>query len=110
MKEMLAFCGYDCNMCPVKCATENEDLDLVRRMLLNANEEETLHTIGCNGCRANDNVNKFCCSCSIRLCALEKNVENCGKCLNFPCDKLNSISGPTRDILKKINDEFKKEV
>ena len=30
--------------------------------------------------------------CAVRPCALDKQVEDCGHCTDFPCDKLNAIA------------------
>ncbi len=63
-------CGLDCGMCP------------------------GYYTIGksrCPGCCGPDFFNKISWSCSfITCCAKKKNLEVCGECDEFPCQKFDS--------------------
>jgi len=107
----IAYCGYNCKKCPVYIATINEDIDLLRQIVITpgvSNRELDIKNIGCFGCCNNDSVNHLCLNCTIRLCAKEKNIQSCGYCNEFPCVKLNYISSSTMDYLKSINENFKK--
>ena len=61
--------------------------------------------MGCFGCCDKKTVNYMCKGCPIRICASKKEIENCGWCDNFPCEKLNFISEKTMDFLKSINNK-----
>lgn len=66
----LGCCGLDCGMCP------------------------GYYTIGksrCPGCFGPDFFNKISWSCSfITCCVKKKNLEVCGECDEFPCQKFDS--------------------
>ncbi len=56
---------------------------------------------------------KFCETCQVRQCGMEKNVSNCAYCGDYPCDKLNEVwkmfeSGEAKKILDMINTELMK--
>lgn len=104
----IAYCGYDCKKCPVFLATQYNDIELLKQIVITpgvSNTELTLEKLGCFGCCDNKTVNVMCSNCPIRICAKEKKIENCGWCDNFPCDKLNYISEKTMDFLKTISKE-----
>lgn len=102
----IAYCGYDCTKCPIYQASIKNDIQLLK-ILSYSNDNVDINKIKCLGCLEN-NQNKYCMNCNIRLCAKEKKVTNCGKCDFFPCDNLKLISPNTFDVLKKINKEIKK--
>lgn len=106
----LAYCGYDCKRCPVYLATQHNDIELLKQIVITpgiSNIEQTVEKLGCYGCCDKKTVNIMCSNCPIRICAKEKQIINCGYCNDFPCDKLNYISEKTMEYLKKINDEIK---
>lgn len=94
MKEHIAYCGLDCEVCEAHIATQNDD-DALRRKVaalwseLN-NVEITPDMINCDGCRMDGKKTVYCDAlCLIRRCALEKNVETCGSCSEAEtCEKL----------------------
>ena len=85
VKDMIAYCGLDCETCDARLATVNEDEALRRQVAelwtkLN-NVEITPEMIHCVGCRIDGVKTPFCESlCPIRQCALRRNVETCGAC------------------------------
>lgn len=45
--------------------------------------------INCTGCHAgSQTVFKFCNECEIRMCGVDKEIDNCGYCNEYPCSKL----------------------
>lgn len=102
MEKVIAYCGYDCTNCPVYQATKKKDLELLKIILYNANPDASIESIGCMGCTDCNNQNHFCGKCPIRLCAIDKKLENCGFCKDFPCKKLDTISPQTFDYLEDI--------
>ena len=41
----------------------------------------------------------FCKTCDIRSCNYDNNTINCGKCNNYPCEKINKLSNESIKIL-----------
>jgi hypothetical protein len=99
MESPIAFCGLDCNSCPIHLATLEEDLDIKAKMRIEIADmlARIYHTTpkpeiicDCDGCRIiNGRLFAGCANCGIRNCALDKMLENCAYCGNYPCDKLN---------------------
>jgi len=91
---MIAFCGLDCSSCEAFIATKNNDNEL-RKKTAKKWEKEFNHPglkagdINCNGCLSNTGkIFKHCNVCEIRKCCQEKNVDNCGFCDDYSCQKL----------------------
>lgn len=92
MERIIAYCGLICNDCPAFIAT-NENNKQKKIELANQWSSEnytvTPEDINCSGCRAGcNNTFKFCRECEIRLCGVEKEIENCAHCNEYPCNKL----------------------
>ena len=104
----IAYCGYDCKNCPIYLATQYNDIELLKQIVITpgvSNIEQTVENLGCFGCCNNKSINIMCSKCPIRICAKLKQIENCGWCDNFPCDKLNHISEKTMNYLTEIYKE-----
>ena len=85
MKEMIAYCGLDCEKCDAYLATLHDDAELrekTARLWTELNGVTILpEHINCQGCRADGAKTVFCDSlCEIRKCAVGKSVETCGAC------------------------------
>ena len=97
MKDLIAYCGLDCEKCEARIATINND-DLLREKVaklwskLNG-IEITKEMINCEGCRVNGVKTPFCDSlCEIRKCAMNKKYSTCGDCDNLDnCNKIKMI-------------------
>lgn len=110
MIEVIAYCGYTCNLCPVFIVTQEGDE--ARRIALakeysNENYQLSPEDINCHGCTMTDEnkLFKFCMECEIRLCGLEKGIENCGHCSEYPCRKLDKpfeMSIKNKEALDRI--------
>lgn len=85
MKEMIGYCGIDCEQCDVYLATVNRDEALRERTAKKWSElnqvEITPAMLYCDGCRA-DGVKTYYCSelCAIRRCAAGRGYATCGEC------------------------------
>lgn len=101
MNQKIAYCGYDCTNCPIYQASIKNDVELLK-IIAYASVDVDVETIKCLGCSKN-NDNKYCSKCLIRLCAATKNLDNCGWCKDFPCDKLSNISPQTYQYLDDLN-------
>lgn len=85
MKEMIAYCGLDCEKCDAYIATTNDDQKLrekTAKLWSELNNAPILpEHINCQGCRVKGVKTVFCESiCGIRQCAMKKGVATCGKC------------------------------
>ena len=85
MKQLIGYCGLDCEKCDAYIATKNNDQALrekTARLWSELNNVPILpEHIDCEGCRFNGKKTVFCNSlCTIRQCALEKGVATCGDC------------------------------
>nr|WP_300326246.1 DUF3795 domain-containing protein [uncultured Anaerostipes sp.] len=85
MKEMIAYCGLDCEKCDAYIATSNNDQNLrekTAKLWAELNNAPILpEHINCQGCRVKGMKTIFCDSiCGIRKCAMKKGVATCGDC------------------------------
>ena len=93
MPEM-AFCGLLCGTCPVYRATAAGDRDLMVRLARDYATDtfrpraEDMH---CRGCRSEAPCAVMCGACPMRLCAVERGVESCGLCPDYPCQTVEQM-------------------
>jgi hypothetical protein len=98
MGEMIAFCGLTCTECPGFIATQNDD-DAARQSVAKQWSEEfgaeiKPEDINCDGCLVTDGRHiGYCAICEIRKCGLERQIENCGHCPDYACEKLEDFLG-----------------
>ena len=97
MKNMIAYCGLDCENCDAYLATVNNDQELRKKTAklwaeLN-NAPIFPEHINCEGCRVDGVKTVFCDSmCGIRQCALKKDVKTCGDCSDLEkCSIISAI-------------------
>ena len=88
MKELIAYCGLDCEKCDARIATINNDWDLRKKTAKLWSElngvEITADMINCMGCRTEGVKTPYCESlCPIRRCAKDKAICTCGSCNNI---------------------------
>lgn len=90
MDEMIGYCGYRCHL----CAARSEDAE-IRQKLVDGwrkyfgHEAYTAENVKCGGCKGEGPVaDKVC---RARPCAVEKGVESCALCDDFPCDKMKHL-------------------
>ena len=85
MRDMIAYCGLDCEKCDAYLATINDDQALrekTAKLWSELNHAPILpEHINCQGCRVDGVKTVYCESlCGIRQCALQKGVTTCGDC------------------------------
>jgi hypothetical protein len=95
MGKMIAMCGLACDDCPAFVATlKNDNMEKERVAKMWSSKEFPLKAedISCEGCATvRGKLMKFCDTCQVRQCGMERNVSNCAYCGEYPCDKLNNL-------------------
>jgi hypothetical protein len=85
-------CGDDCNICPRYLATQSgdekrlEEVAVLWKTVGWWQGKESLKQLTCNGCASITH-----CDLGIKDCVLEKHIENCGQCPEYPCTRLLAI-------------------
>jgi len=106
----LGFCGDDCNCCPRYIATQSGDADRLKELAAiwkTLGWQDTIvppEEMVCHGCAS---VNW--CIYEIRECALQKEVDNCGKCENYPCEKVLKAFKRTESYAEDCKERLSKE-
>jgi len=116
---MLAFCGLQCDTCPIFLATLETDISKQKRMRESIAKEcnelynMQLHSediTDCDGCKANEErLFSGCKNCEIRKCATSKKLENCAFCTDFACPVLENhfLNDPdAKTKLQQIRKEY----
>jgi hypothetical protein len=109
MEPIISKCGYRCDLCPAYKTNLKSDADKKQMCDAWANyfgskvppEAITI----CNGCTEGGGNP----SCTVRPCAIEKNIENCAYCKQFACDKLKPRMNFVGEKLKDGVDVPKKD-
>ena len=101
MSKIIAVCGLACNDCIAFLATQKND-DKMRQKVVEAwstdKERLELKDIDCDGCTVGGRLHKFCSVCKIRNCGLERGIENCAYCDEYPCEKLEKLLKSFRTV------------
>ncbi len=68
--------------------------------------------VNCDGCiQAGKLVFRFCNTCSVRGCVLERSLRNCAYCSEYPCKKLDDLLKSMDALAAKSNlDEIRKSI
>ena len=109
MKELIGFCGLDCEKCDAYIATKNDDDELRKKTAelwskLNNVLIQPEH-INCEGCRVDGVKTVFCDSlCEIRKCAIAKKIGTCGECSDMhDCKTLGMITDNNLQALENLS-------
>ena len=111
MREYIAYCGLDCEVCEARIATVNNDNALREKVAKLWSElngvDITPEMINCDGCRKDGRKTVYCESlCPIRQCALEKGVETCGECSDMEdCEKVGIVIKNNAGALKNLKED-----
>ncbi len=107
-KDMIAYCGLDCEKCDAYLATINDDQALrekTAKLRAELNDAPILPGhINCEGCRVDGMKTIYCDSlCAIRQCAVQKGVTTCGDCQGFEtCRTVGTILADAPDALENL--------
>ena len=106
ISEMTAYCGIDCSKCKALKASQANDSEEKKRIAKYWSDQgETKFAsvdVDCHGCKSNL-ISGFCRKlCTIRPCAIERNVETCAHCDDYLCDKLKEYLSTDPDAAKNL--------
>lgn len=108
MRNMIAYCGLDCEKCDAYLATVHDDQALrekTAKLWAELNQAPILpEHINCMGCRVDGIKTIYCESlCEIRQCALKKGAATCGECPEMEtCRTVGEIFSSNPDALKNL--------
>lgn len=108
MKEMIAYCGLDCEKCDAYIATANNDNALrekTAKLWSELNHAPIIaEMINCMGCRTDGVKTPYCDSmCEIRKCVMNKGFETCGNCADIQsCQSMKLILDNVPDALNNL--------
>ena len=102
MEEILAICGYRCDLCPLyakNIGSEEDKERLSQDYSRIFGFDITPEDVECVGCKNEGHHPDS--GCPVRPCALAKGVENCAHCGDFMCDKLLTKTDFIEEFLSK---------
>lgn len=91
MEPILSRCGYRCDLC--LAYRPNIEKEPANRQKLSDGWRQYFgfrvppERICCDGCMA-ENPRLIDLECRVRPCALEKGLDNCAQCRQYPCERL----------------------
>ena len=96
-KEKLAApCGLYCGVCGVYIAHRDNNIKFKERLATVYGV--SVDHVKCDGCLS-DELFVYCKTCPIRSCTIEKGIEGCHQCNDFPCTLIEDFSFP---VEKKV--------
>lgn len=116
MKDMIAYCGLDCEKCDAYLATIHDDQTLRERTAAKWSELNGVpilpEHINCEGCRTAGLKTVFCDSlCGIRQCALKRGVSTCGSCSDMErCETVAMVTANNAEALANLEEEMSQRV
>lgn len=107
MEEKIACCGIDCLGCEAFKATASNDDNLRDEVAAKWRQayspEIKASDINCTGCLSDGTVFSFCQSCKLRTCCKDKNLSNCAKCDDYPCQTIEEYRKFNPDGISKLD-------
>jgi hypothetical protein len=100
-RKLLAPCGLYCGVCGIYHADRDNNQKLKEKLA--GAYGLTVEQISCSGCLS-DHKFVFCQTCGIRSCVLDKGMEGCHQCEDFPCTLIETFPVPVgkKVILRSI--------
>ena len=92
--DLVALCGIDCGICELNMC--GHDHDLFNKLVERGLPREKMPCDGCRAVKGNCPVIEG--TCETYKCAMEKNLEFCHECGEFPCERLQP-SASRADVL-----------
>ena len=115
MNDLIAYCGLDCQGCPIHLLSLERDEQIRQKMKIEIAQicreqygygsEFTAENItDCDGCRAESGkLFSGCEKCEIRKCAIKKGFENCAYCNDYVCEKLAQITDHSPEAKARLD-------
>ena len=115
MEPIVACCGLTCSLCKAYLATQRDSDEERRKVAEDWSKVLSVdikpEQINCDGCLSEGRLFFYCQSCEKRRCCIEKNLENCAYCDDYPCSKLDNVfkavpnAKATLDEIRSIHSE-----
>jgi len=106
----IAYCGDNCTFCPKYSAnligSRKEKINiaiLMKKVGWRYNLEEP-KKMKCRGCQDVEE-----CEYGVKECCIERNIENCGQCIDYPCSKIEKAFEITEINVEKFKNILSKE-
>lgn len=103
MEPIISKCGYSCDLCPAYETNLKSEADKQRMSDAWAKycgfqvpPEAIKSCAGCIACGGDE-------TCSVRPCAIEKDLTNCAHCEQFGCDKLKPKMNFVEENVKELS-------
>ncbi len=92
-RNKLAYCGLYCEQCSCRVAVAEQDFRHLEPLPAKYRESRPrLSDYDCEGCKGRN----LCGPCGIKDCASPRNIEHCGECAEFPCERLEAFGSDGR--------------
>jgi hypothetical protein len=96
MENSIAYCGLNCSTCPIYKATQmnsdDERRNVAEKWSSMFNASFTPEQMNCDGCHSQTGkLFGHCKECAVRLCGIEKKIDNCAQCSDYSCEKLDTL-------------------
>jgi len=107
MKDIIAPCGYRCNLCLAYRGNNKGSDEQIRfsdGLRIYYDSYLPIEKCYCDGCLAENNgdIQKIDPDCKIRACVIEKGLENCAYCKEYPCEMLKEKFVFREEVEKKF--------
>jgi hypothetical protein len=114
MAEMIARCGFQCHLCLAFRENNKGRTDQIRvakGWSKYFDLDVPAEKIRCNGCLPNDSgglefPDK---NCPIRPCVIERGLENCAYCKDYPCEKQEARMSGVEEVAKQFTGTIPQE-
>ena len=106
----IAYCGDNCVYCPKFIATlsgSKEKLHQAAVLMSKVGWRYNLEDPEKNKCNGCQDVEE--CEYDVKKCCIERKIENCGKCSNYPCPKIEKAFEITEKNTEKFKNILSKE-
>ena len=101
-RDLIAPCGVYCGVCPYLIAYKNNDEELKKKLAKNIGIKP--EKVACEGCRS-DYPFFFCRQCAIKACVIDRKIESCAVCEDFPCEKVENY--PYQPFIENVRWDVK---
>jgi len=115
MEKVVGACGLICSECATYIATFKDDNEFREKTAKRMREQYKIsmnsEDINCQGCMAPGPHIGYCAVCKIRDCIVEKKLENCAYCDDYPCDvveKFHKMAPKAKENIEIMRADLKK--